>query len=105
MLFSSISFLYVFLPVILVLYFAVPKGWKNTVLLIGSLFFYFVGEPIYVTLLLFSSVSDYLHSLYIESHRGTKGAKVALISSIVINLGLLGFFKYADFFLSGINSL
>ncbi len=105
MLFSSISFLYVFLPLILVLYFLVPRRGKNYVLLIGSLFFYFVGEPIYVTLLLFSSVSDYFHSLYIESHRGTGGAKIALISSIVINLGLLGFFKYADFFLSGINSL
>ena len=105
MLFSSISFLYVFLPLILVLYFLVPAKGKNYVLLIGSLFFYFVGEPIYVTLLLFSSVSDYLHSLYIESHRGSTGAKVALISSIVINLGLLGFFKYADFFIGGINDL
>ena len=105
MLFSSISFLYIFLPVILLLYFIVPFKAKNYVLLIGSLFFYFVGEPIYVTLLLFSSLSDYLHSLYIESHRGTKGAKVALFSSIVINLGMLGFFKYADFFIGSINGL
>ncbi|MBR6825374.1 MAG: MBOAT family protein [Oscillospiraceae bacterium] len=105
MLFSSISFLYVFLPAILILYFLVPTKAKNYVLLAGSLFFYFVGEPIYVSLLLFSSVSDYLHSLYIESHRGTRGARIALISSIVINLGMLVFFKYADFFIGSINSL
>ncbi len=105
MLFSSISFLYVFLPLVLVLYFLVPGKAKNYVLLIGSLFFYVVGEPIYVFLLIFSSVSDYLHSLYIESHRGTKGAKIALTSSILINLGMLGFFKYADFFIGGINGL
>ena len=105
MLFSSISFLYVFLPLILIIYFCVPTKAKNYVLLIGSLFFYIVGEPIYVSLLIFSSVSDYLHSLYIESHRGTAGAKIALISSIIINLGLLGFFKYADFFIGGINGL
>ncbi len=105
MLFSSISFLYFFLPAILIVYFLAPWRAKNYVLLIGSLFFYFVGEPIYVTLLIFSSVSDYLHSIYIETHRGTRGAKIALISSIVINLGMLGFFKYADFFLSSINSV
>ena len=105
MLFSSISFLYLFLPVVLILYFAVPKSWKNHVLLVSSLLFYFFGEPIYVLLLIFSSVSDFFHSLYIESHRGTRGAKIALISSIVINLGMLGFFKYADFFLGSINSV
>ena len=105
MLFSSISFLYLFLPVVLLLYFAVPKSWKNHVLLVSSLLFYFFGEPIYVLLLIFSSVSDFFHSLYIESHRGTRGAKIALISSIVINLGMLGFFKYADFFLNSINGL
>ncbi|MBE6927562.1 MAG: MBOAT family protein [Ruminococcaceae bacterium] len=105
MVFSSISFLYLFLPVVLLLYFAVPKSWKNYVLLASSVFFYFVGEPIYVILLVISSVSDFLHSLYIESHRGTTGAKIALISSIIINLTLLGFFKYADFFIGSFNDL
>ena len=105
MLFSSISFLYLFLPVVLILYFAVPKNWRNHVLLVSSLLFYFFGEPIYVSLLIISSLSDYLHSLYIESHRNTRGAKLALTSSILINLGMLGFFKYADFFLGNINAL
>ena len=105
MLFSSIAFLYVFLPVTLLVYFAVPKRAKNTVLLLASLLFYFFGEQEYTLLLLLSSVSDYLHGLYISSHRETKQAKLALISSIVINLGMLGMFKYLDFFIGTINGL
>ena len=105
MLFSSIVFLYVFLPLTLLVYYTVPKQMKNTVLLIASLLFYFYGEQKYVLLLILSSISDFLHGLYIESHRGTKQAKIALISSIVINLGMLGFFKYLDFFIGTANSL
>ena len=105
MLFSGITFLYLFLPLTLLLYYAVPKQAKNTVLLAASLLFYFFGEQEYTLLLIFSSVSDYLHGLYIESHRGTKNAKFALISSIAINLGILGIFKYLDFFIGSINDL
>ncbi len=105
MLFSSISFLYYFLPVLLLIYFAVPNKFKNTVLLVGSLLFYFYGEPKYVLLLLFSSIADYINSLIIDHYRGRKIAKVALIASIAINLSLLGFFKYADFFIANINGL
>ncbi|MBR4080056.1 MAG: MBOAT family protein, partial [Christensenellaceae bacterium] len=105
MLFSGITFLYAFLPVTLAAYFAVPKKLKNYVLLIASLIFYFFGEPVYTLLLVFSSVSDYLHSLYIEKHRGEKRAKTALISSVVINLAMLGFFKYTDFFIGVVNGL
>ena len=104
MLFSSITFLYVFLPVLAV-YYVVPKNWRNHVLLISSLLFYFVGEPVYVLLLIVSSLSDFFHGLYIESHRGTKKAKIALISSIAINLGMLGFFKYTDFLIGAVNGL
>ena len=104
MLFSSITFLYLFLPVLIV-YYVVPRSWRNHVLLAASVFFYFVGEPVYVLLLVVSSLSDFFHSLYIEKHRGTKGAKIALISSIAINLGMLGFFKYADFFIGAVNGL
>ena len=105
MIFSSISFLYFFLPAVLAVYAIAPKRLKNLTLLCASLLFYAVGEPVYVLLLLFSSLSDYLHSLYIQSHRGTRGAKIALISSVVINLGLLGFFKYADFLIGSVNAL
>ena len=105
MVFSSATFLYAFLPITLILYFIVPKSWRNAVLLVTSLFFYAFGEPVYVVLLLISSLSDWLHSLFIESHRESKWAKIALISSIVINLGLLGFFKYADFFIGTVNDV
>ena len=105
MLFSSISFLYVFLCLTLLIYYAVPKQAKNTVLLIASLLFYFFGEQGYTLLLLFSSLSDWLHGLYIEAHRGTKKAKIALISAVTINLLMLGIFKYLDFFIGICNSL
>ncbi|MBQ5672108.1 MAG: MBOAT family protein [Oscillospiraceae bacterium] len=105
MLFSSIVFLYAFLPLTLLVYYAVPRRFRNTVLLIASLLFYFYGEQKYILLLILSSVSDYLHGLYIESHRGTRKAKTALISSIVINLGMLGIFKYTDFLIGTVNSL
>lgn len=105
MVFSGISFLYFFLPLILIAYALAPKRLKNGVLLVGSLLFYCFGEPVYVILLILSSVSDYLHSLFIETRRGTRAAKHALISSVIINLGMLGFFKYADFLIGNVNLL
>lgn len=105
MLFSSISFLYYFLPIVLVAYFAVPYRWKNLVLLLSSLGFYFFGEPQYTIILIFSTIVDYSHSLVIEKKRGQPAAKAALISSIVLNLSILGFFKYADFFIGNINAV
>ncbi len=106
MLFSGATFLYAFLPIVLLLYACAPgvKA-KNYVLLLASLVFYFFGEPVYVLLLIFSSISDWLHSIYIEKHRGERKAKIALISSIVINLGMLGFFKYTDFLIGTVNSI
>ncbi|MBR1970071.1 MAG: MBOAT family protein [Clostridia bacterium] len=104
MLFSSITFIYFFLP-LTALYFLVPQKWKNAFLLLVSLIFYFSGEPVYISLLFISSVSDWLHGLYIESHRGKKSAKVALISAIVINVLLLGIFKYTDFIIATINTV
>lgn len=104
MLFSGITFLYFFLP-IMALYFIIPKSWKNGFLLAVSLLFYFFGEPIYVSLLVFSSIVDWIHGLFIEAHRGEKCTKYALVSSVVINVALLGVFKYADFFISTINGI
>lgn len=104
MLFSGISFIYFFLP-FTALYYVIPKRFKNLFLMIVSLAFYFFGEPIYVSLLIFSSLVDFTHGLYIEKHRNTKKAKIALISSVIINLGLLGIFKYTDFFITTINAL
>ena len=104
MLFSSVSFIYLFLPAVMLLYFASPRRIKNAVLLFSSLAFYFMGEPVYILLLLFSSVSDFVHGLIIDKLRGRRGAKIALVSAIVINLLMLGFFKYANFFISLVNS-
>ncbi len=105
MLFSSVTFLYAFLPIVLVLYFAAPKKMKNAVLLLASLFFYYFGERTYTVLLFVSSITDYIWSLLIEKYRGKRITKLFLAGSIIINLGLLGFFKYADFFIGNINAL
>jgi len=104
--FSSLVFLYLFLPLNLILYFVCRRtAARNVVLLLFSLLFYAWGEPLYVFLLLFSASSDYLHGRLIERGRGTWKARAALISSLVINLGLLGFFKYAGFLVESVNAL
>lgn len=103
MLFSSISFIYYFLPIVFIVYFLSPKKFKNAVLLISSLSFYFFGEPVYTSILVFSTLVDYVHSLVIEKYRGHRKAKIALISSIVVNVSILGFFKYYDFLIENIN--
>ncbi len=105
MLFSSISFLYYFLPVVIILYFLVPFKCKNLVLLLASLFFYFYGEPVYVFLMIASTVSAYIHGLLIGKFEGTKWAKVFMISSVSIGLSALLFFKYTDFFIGNVNSI
>lgn len=105
MVFSGLLFLFRFLPIFFICYFVVPKRMRNLVLFLGSLIFYAWGEPVYVVLMLFSTVSDYIHGLFIEKYRGQRAAKLLLVSSIIINLGMLGFFKYADFLISNINAL
>ena len=105
MLFSSISFLYYFLPIVFVLYFLVPFKFKNFVLLAASLFFYFYGEPVYVILMAVSTLSAYIHGLLIDRFKGTKWAKIFMISSVVIGLSGLLFFKYTDFFITNVNSI
>ena len=85
MLFSSITFLFYFLPVLLIVYFIVPKKYKNLVLFIFSLFFYFYGEPKYVFLLLLSCIINYIMGYLIGKHR--KYAKVFLIIALIYNIG------------------
>lgn len=108
MVFSSLLFLFRFLPIFFGLYLLTPKKMKNLTLFLGSLVFYAWGEPVYVLLMLFSTVSDYFHGIWIEKslesgHNGR--VKGFLISSLVINLAMLGFFKYADFLTGSINGL
>lgn len=105
MLFSSITFLYYFLPVMLMTYFIVPKRMKNAVLLAGSLVFYAWGEVNYVPLMVISILIGYISGGWMEHFRGRVRAKWGLILSVGIHLGLLGIFKYTDFFISNINRL
>ena len=105
MLFSSIPFAFYFLPAVLVLYFAVPFRFKNAVLLAFSLFFYGWGEPIYLLLMIGSIVAGWIFGLLIGKYRGTPKARLFLIASLVTSLGLLGWFKYADFAVENLNAL
>ena len=98
MLFSSVPFLYYFLPCVLLLYFLVPRQWKNVVLLAFSLVFYGWGEPVYVFLMAATILAGYICGLLME--RFKKQKNLWLVVSLVILLGFLGYFKYADFFLS-----
>ena len=105
LLFSTISFIYYFLAAVLLIYFIVPFKFKNLVLLAASLFFYFYGEPIYTLLMLATTLSSYIHGLLIDKFRGKVWSKVFLWSSVITSIGVLGFFKYSDFFISNVNSL
>ncbi len=99
MLFSGIPFLYYFLPVTLALYFLAPKRLKNTALLLCSLVFYGWGEPKYLILMLASIAQGYGFGLLIEKYRTKRQGKLFLTLSVVFSLLLLGYFKYANFFL------
>lgn len=109
MVFSSMIFLCGFLPVLLLLYYACPSKLKNGLLLIGSLFFYSWGEPVYVVIMILSTIFDYCNGRLIEYFRTNGNRKIAmrvvLIVSLVGNLGILSFFKYTDFLIQSINSI
>ncbi len=105
MVFSSLNFLFIFLPAVLILYFIVPRKLRNGILLIASLIFYAWGEPVYVVLMLFSILLNYVAGRLVDKYRGTSGAKRALVISVVLNIALLGFFKYSDFLIQNINAI
>ncbi|MBE7034660.1 MAG: MBOAT family protein [Ruminococcaceae bacterium] len=105
MVFSSIPFLYYFLPLVLGVYFLAPKVLKNTVLLVFSLLFYAWGEPRYVLLMVVTILINYGLGLLIERFRGSKLARLFLGLSLVVSLGFLAYFKYADFFIENFNRL
>ena len=103
MLFSSIPFLYYFIPWVVLVYFAAPKRLKNSVLLLASLLFYGWGEPKYLIFMLFSITQGYVLGILIEKYRGKKWSKVFLTASVLLSLLLLGYCKYADFFIHNFN--
>lgn len=106
MVFSDLFFLYAFLPLCLLMYFiGKPIGWKNAILIIFSLIFYAWGEPLWIILLIDSTIINYCCGLVIENYRGTKLAKVGVAISLIVSLGLLGVFKYTDFVVENLNAI
>ncbi len=101
MVFTSINFLYYFLPTVLILYFIVPKKYKNLLLLISSLLFYFYGEPKYIILMIIEIVLAYFEARLIEKYK----SKEIFIFSIFIHVLLLCIFKYTNFLITNINGI
>ncbi|MCI9413287.1 MAG: MBOAT family protein [Clostridia bacterium] len=104
MVFSSFTFLFIFLPLVLLTYFLAKKRQlRNIVLLVFSLIFYAWGEPVYVLLMLLSIIVNYFIALKIE--RRKRGKKKWMIIDVIFNLGVIGFFKYGNFIIQNINSI
>lgn len=102
--FSSLVFLCVFLPIVLVTYnFSKNITYKNIILVISSLFFYAWGEPAYVIMLLVSILINYIFGRLIDSFYGKTESRVCMIAAVIVNLGMLGVFKYTGFFVENIN--
>lgn len=101
MVFSSVSFLFYFLPIVLALYYIVPKRVKNLVLLLSSLFFYFYGEPTYVIIMIISIILTFVFGLLMDKYTNHK--KTFLILCICLNIGILVYFKYTNFLIENIN--
>ena len=105
MLFSSVPFLFYFLPCVLLVYFLVPGTLKNGVLLLASLLFYGWGEPRYLLVMLAAIAQGYVFGLLIEKSRGKRRAGLYLALSVLLSLGTLVYFKYADFMIRNLNAL
>lgn len=103
MVFSSITFIYYFLPVVLLLYFIVPKKYKNIILLFSSIVFYIYGDISYLLVLVFSCISNYILGLLIDKYR--KHSKIIVGIAIGVNLIILIYFKYTNFLINNINLL
>ena len=104
MLFSSVTFLYCFLPSVLVVYFVSPRRLKNSVIFLSSVIFYAWGEPKYLAFMLASITQGYIFGLLIQRYRDSRKAKAFLAFSVVFSLGLLAYCKYADFFIANFNA-
>ena len=106
MVFSSLIFIVYFLPVVLLFYYILPRRFRNLLLFVASLFFYSWGEPIYILLMLFSTIVDYMHGRLVEMYKDNKRlSEFIVISSVIINLTILCFFKYSDFIIRTINGV
>ena len=103
MVFSSLTFIFYFLPIVLILYYIVPNKFKNIILFLSSLAFYFFAEPKFGILMIVSILSTYIHGILMDKHKEHK--KIILISSVIISLSFLVFFKYTDFIIENVNML
>lgn len=104
MVFSSLVFLFVFLPIVLVLYYLSGKKYRNYLLLLASLFFYAWGEPTYVVIMLVSIGANYLCGLLVDEKRADKVRVAGVVISVIFNICMLGVFKYSGFFVKNINA-
>lgn len=106
MLFSSIVFLFTFLPAVMLLYYLLPVRFRNVILLLASLVFYAWGEPVYLFLMLLSILFNYFSGLDIARNlQDKRAAKRSLVFNLIINLAVLGFFKYEGFVLDTLNGI
>ena len=105
MVFSSLTFLFAFLPITLILYYLVPKKAKNVVILISGLVFYAWGEPIYVLVMILSTFIDYTAGRIIDKYDDRPKIRTAcLLVSLIMNIGLLATFKYLGFIIEALNA-
>ena len=105
MLFSSIIFIYFFIPLLLLVYFITPTKYRNIPLLMFSLLFYFLGEPKYIIILILSCIINYYISKLMTHKKFKKHKKVLLILVLIYDIGQLLYFKYTDFFITNINNI
>ena len=105
MVFSSLNFLFLFFPLVMLLHLAVPRAWKNPVLLAASVYFYAWGEPIYIVLMLLSVAYNYAAGCQLGAQKSPRRRRRTLVLALIVNLGILGFFKYYGFAVEAINAL
>ena len=105
MIFSSLSFIFFFLPLLLIIYFISKEKYRNYILLLFSLLFYSWGEPKYILLMILSIIINYYSALKIDKKINKRSKKLLLIISIILNLSILFYFKYIDFFVSNLNNM
>lgn len=105
MLFSSLVFIFRFMPLFFLCYFLTPKSYRNVTLFLGSIIFYAVGEPVYVFLMLAVIVANFVLCVHMARGRGQRGSKRIVVSAMILDFGLLFIFKYFDFFAGNLNLL
>ena len=103
MLFSSIIFIFRFMPVFFLCYFLAPKPARNIILFLGSIVFYAAGEPVYIILMLFTILINFIFCVRMARRAGIRQRKILLTAALVIDFGILFIFKYYNFFAGNIN--